>query len=212
MLDVHKLDTLIKEKGYTNIALSKILENYGIKKSEATIRKYRYGINDPDTKTLSILADILGVTEQDLFVGAKKRRAQIAKEEMKNFGDNLIDCQLLNENSILILDKILLQDNFEEGVVAVKIKGDSMSPYLNPGDFAICKLSKHKPQEDGKYLLQNNSGYFVKNVKFTTNDSILIISENEVYRQNFDFDEKVQLDQISNLKLVGKVIARFLNT
>jgi len=212
MLDVHKLDTLIKEKGYTNIALSKILENYGIKKSEATIRKYRYGINDPDTKTLSILADILGVTEQDLFVGAKKRRAQIAKEEMKNFGDNLIDCQLLNENSILILDKILLQDNFEEGIVAVKIKGDSMSPYLNPGDFAICKLSKHKPQEDGKYLLQNNSGYFVKNVKFTTNDSILIISENEVYRQNFDFDEKVQLDQISNLKLVGKVIARFLST
>lgn len=212
MLDVHKLDTLIKEKGYTNIALSKILENYGIKKSEATIRKYRYGINDPDTKTLSILADILGVTEQDLFVGAKKRRAQIAKEEMKNFGDNLIDCQLLNENSILILDKILLQDNSEEGVVAVKIKGDSMSPYLNPGDFAICKLSKHKPQEDGKYLLQNNSGYFVKNVKFTTNDSILIISENEVYRQNFDFDEKVQLDQISNLKLVGKVIARFLST
>lgn len=52
MLDIHKLDSLIKQKGYTNIALSKILESYGIKKNEATIRKYRYGINDPEHKNI----------------------------------------------------------------------------------------------------------------------------------------------------------------
>ncbi|MEA2018228.1 MAG: hypothetical protein U9N59_07255, partial [Campylobacterota bacterium] len=78
MLDIHNLDHLIKTKKLTNVAILKLLEDFGIKKSESTIRKYRHGINDPDTKTLSILADILDVTEQDFFVGSKKRKEKIA--------------------------------------------------------------------------------------------------------------------------------------
>lgn len=166
MLDVHKLDILIKAKSYTNIALSKMLESYGIKKTEATIRKYRYGTNDPDTKTLSILADILGVTEQDLFVGAKKRREQIVREEIKNLNIDAVSCKLLNEEIYATIDKTLIAEDVQDKLVVVRITGDSMAPYLHPGDFAICKLDDKLPKEDGKYLLYTGSKYFIKNVKF----------------------------------------------
>lgn len=213
MLDIHKLDSLIKQKGYTNIALSKILESYGIKKNEATIRKYRYGINDPDTKTLSILADILDVTEQDLFVGAIKRREKIVKEEIKNFSQNSFSCKILNDDTYISVDKSLIDDNKAHKIVALKITGDSMTPYLHPGDLAICELLDETPNEDGKYLILVGTKYFIKNVKFFANNNIGLISENELYRNNHEFDEECTTNKnktIPSIKIAGKVIGRFL--
>jgi len=224
MLDIHKLDTLIKEKKLTNIAISKMLEEHGIKKHEATIRKYRHGINDPDTKTLSILADILDVTEQDFFVGSEKRKEKIALEEIKksphkyrhiyekqNIKNELKQCELINHKT-----KYIYIDNFCLDASALKcdisafvVSGDSMYPYLSDGDIALFKnIGEENITYDGKYIIETSVGLQVKNLKFLSDGSIKIISENPAYRTLGTYDEEVKKDDAKSLKIVGSIIGR----
>lgn len=228
MLNIHKLDELIKEKKYTNVAISKMLESYGIKKSEATIRKYRYGINDPDTKTLSILADILDVTEQDFFVGAKKRREKIALEEIKknpmkfkhifdkeNVKNELKQIELIgNEFKNIYIDNFCLnKENLNNEIFAFVVGGDSMCPYLNDKDIVLCKtIQKNEVLNDGKFIIETPVGLQVKNIKFMINGDARIISENSTYHLDDDYDEEIVKTNIESLKIIGSIVGRIMKS
>lgn len=226
MLDIHKLNKLIKTKKYTNIAISKILENYGIKKSETAIQKYRHGINDPDTKTLSILSDILDVTEQDFFIGSKKRKEKIAFEEIKksplkykhifekeNVKNELKQIELLNgEVPYIYIDNFCLnKDIINEEILAFVVSGDSMLPYLNDGDIVLYKSMENQDTKiDGKYIIDINSTLQVKNLKFLSNGDIRIISENLSYRTFQTYDEEIKKDFKAGFDIVGVVVGRVM--
>ncbi len=225
MLDIHKLDRLIKEKKITNVAISKMLESYGITKSEATIRKYRHGINDPDTKTLSILADILDVTEQDFFVGSKKRKEKIAIEEIKkyplkykhiyekeNLKHELKQIELINNKNTkyIYLDNFCLKKEIiNDEIFAFTTSGDSMYPYLSDGDIVLYKIIKKEDiKNDGKYIIDTSLGLQVKNLKFMSDGNIRIISENLSYRTLGTYDEEIDFLTPPNFNIVGVVVGR----
>jgi len=224
MLDIHKLDNLIKEKKLTNVAISKMLESYGIQKHEATIRKYRHGINDPDTKTLSILADILDATEQDFFVGSKKRKEKIALEEIKKYPlkykhiyekesikNELKQITVQNDDvKYIYVDNFCLKkETIDEEIFAFTISGDSMYPYLNDGDIVLYKvIEKDDIKIDGKYIININNTLQVKNLKFISNGNIKIISENPSYRTLGTYDEEIKKDSVETFDIVGVVVGR----
>ena len=224
MLDIHKLNKLIKEKNFTNKSISKLLENYGVKKSETAIQKYRNGINDPDTKTLSILADILDVTEQDFFVGSSKRKEKIALEEIKksphkyrhiyekqNIKNELKQCKLINHKTEHIyIDNFCLDASaLECDISAFVVSGDSMHPYLSDGDIALFKcVEEDAITYDGKYIIETTVGLQVKNIKFLSDGSIKIISENPAYRTLGTYDEEVKKDDANSFKVVGSIVGR----
>jgi len=226
MLDIHKLDSLIKKKKLTNIAISKMLESYGIKKNESTIRKYRHGINDPDTKTLSILADILDVTEQDFFVGAKKRREKIALEEVKknplkykhiyekeNVKNELKQITLIGDNThpIYIDNFCLKKENLSDEIFAFIVGGDSMYPYLNDGDMVLYSpILKSDIHNDGKFIIDTTVGLQVKNIKFMSNGNVRIISENPLYHLSDNYDEEIKKVEFDSLNVVGSVVGRIM--
>ena len=226
MLDIHRLNEFIKIKKLTNIALSKKLEDYGIRKSNTAIQKYRTGINDPDTKTLSILADILDVTEQDFFVGAKKRREKIAMEEIRenplkykhmynkeNLTSELKQVRLQNsQQDYIYIDKQCLNRNYvNEDIFGLIINGDSMQPYLSAGDIALYKLlNKNEVREDGKYIIETPIGLQAKNLKFLLDGSIKIISQDKTYHLEDNYDEKILKDKTELLKIVGCVVGRVM--
>jgi len=222
MLDVNKLDELIKNKNLTNIAISKTLESYGIIKGEATIRKYRHGINDPDTKTLSILADILDVSEQDFFVGSEKRKEKIASSliqqnplKYKHYFDTSLvladvrQIKLINSDKpfIYIDNSCIGRVNEEDELFGYIVQGDSMSPYVNDKDIAIFKKITSQNQNDGKYIITTKVGFSLKNLKFLVDGRVQIISQNKTYNIENTCDECVKKEEI---EIVGEVVARIL--
>ncbi|MEA2050463.1 MAG: S24 family peptidase [Campylobacterota bacterium] len=229
MLDIYKLNELIKEKKFTNKHISQVLANHGIKKSETAIQKYRHGINDPDTKTLSILADILDVTEQDFFVGSKKRKEKIALEEIKthphkykhiyekqNVKNELKQIQLINDTDIeyIYIDNYCLKkETIDDEIFAFISSGDSMTPYINDGDIVLYKnIQKSNIKNDGKYIIDTKVGLQVKNLKFMINGDIRIISENHFFRTFGEFDEEIPKEYTGIFDIVGVVVGRILKS
>lgn len=226
MLNIHKLNELIKEKKYTNLAISKILKDHGIKKSETAIQKYRHGINDPDTMTLSILADILDVSEQDFFVGAKKRRERIAFEEIKkhplkykhifdkeNVKNELKQIELIGSDSknIYIDNFCLKKENLSDEIFAFVVGGDSMYPYLSDKDIVLYKaIGKDEILNDGKFVIDTPVGLQVKNIKFMLNGDVRIISENSSYHANSGYDEEIEKCDFESVGIIGVVIGRIM--
>jgi len=226
VLDIYKLNELIKEKKLTNIAISRKLGDYGIKKSETAIQKYRHGINDPDTKTLSILADILDVTEQDFFVGAKQRKEKIAFEEIRkyplkykhifnkeNVKNELKQIELTNNKlqNIYIDNFFLDKEILHNEIFAFATSGDSMYPYLSNNDIVLYKsIKKDEIKNDGKYIIDTAIGLQVKNIKFMLNGNIKIISENKSYHFTNNCDEEIQKESVGNLKILGIVVGRVM--
>lgn len=84
MVDGRKISTLLKEKNITSKDLALRLEDFGIKISIESIRKYRVGSVNIPSSTVSAIAEILNVTEQELYDNYEKQKEKIIKDELKN--------------------------------------------------------------------------------------------------------------------------------
>lgn len=84
MVDGRKISTLLKEKNITSKDLALKLEDFGIKISIESIRKYRVGSVNIPSSTVSAIAEILNVTEQELYDNYEKQKEKIIKDELKN--------------------------------------------------------------------------------------------------------------------------------
>ena len=67
-----------------------------------------------------------------------------------------------------------------ENVYMLQVEGDSMTPTLNSGDWALADTSQNFISSDGLYLIRMASGLAVKRIQSGLND-ITIKSDNPAY-------------------------------
>lgn len=67
MVDGKKISKLLKEKNIISKELSSMLDNLGIKIGEESVRKYRTRSVKIPSSTVTAIAEILNVTEQELY-------------------------------------------------------------------------------------------------------------------------------------------------
>ena len=68
-----------------------------------------------------------------------------------------------------------------ENVYMLQVEGDSMTPTLNSGDWALADTSQNFISSDGLYLIRMASGLAVKRIQSGLND-ITIKSDNPAYK------------------------------
>jgi SOS-response transcriptional repressor LexA len=68
-----------------------------------------------------------------------------------------------------------------ENVFMLQVEGDSMTPTLNSGDWALADTSQNFISSDGLYLIRMASGLAVKRIQSGLND-ITIKSDNPAYK------------------------------
>jgi phage repressor protein C with HTH and peptisase S24 domain len=79
----------------------------------------------------------------------------------------------------------------------LQVEGDSMTPTLNSGDWALADTSQNYISSDGLYLIRMASGLAVKRIQSGLND-ITIKSDNPAYK-----DITAAVGEVS---ILGKVI------
>jgi SOS-response transcriptional repressor LexA len=84
-----------------------------------------------------------------------------------------------------------------ENVYMLQVEGDSMSPTLNSGDWALADTSQNYISSDGLYLIRMASGLAVKRIQSGLND-ITIKSDNPAYK-----DITASIGEVS---IIGKII------
>ena len=84
MVDGRKISRLLKEQNISSKELSLMLENLGVKLGEESIRKYRTSSVNIPSQTVTAIAEILNVTEQELYDNFEIQKEKIVKEELKN--------------------------------------------------------------------------------------------------------------------------------
>ncbi len=84
MVDGKKISRLLKERNITSKELSSMLDNLGIKIGEESVRKYRSGSVNIPSSTVTAIAEILNVTEQELYDNFEEQKDKIVRDALKN--------------------------------------------------------------------------------------------------------------------------------
>lgn len=79
--------------------------------------------------------------------------------------------------------------------------GDSMSPLIDEGDFLIVDTSKKTIIGDGVYAIQAGEDTFIKRVQKQIDGSILLLSDNPLYKPY-----EVPPEEMDTLRIIGKCI------
>ncbi len=239
MIDGKKLSTILKNKNITSEQLSLILKDFGVKLGLESIKKYRGGKVNVPSATVSALAEILNITEQELYVNYEEQSKKIIKKELQNNIDrylpylpnnpmpsNIKKISLVNGyigtgSSGLIEQEEIISDVFvdintiskayrQKEIKALKIVGDSMVPYIYGGDIVLYSLLDSTfSRFDGKYIVRINENLMLKNIHFKINGDIVISSQNKAYS-----DELIQKDsqEMDSFAIVGIVVGRILKS
>lgn len=110
----------------------------------------------------------------------------------------------LNNQIDIILDQTFLSNYIKSSSVlrALQIIGDSMSPTLNNGDFAIIDITKNAPL-DGLYAIMQEEEIFIKRLNFLLDDTVQIMSDNPIY--------KTKTYPKNSINILGLVILQIKN-
>lgn len=181
MVDGKKISSLLKQKDITSKELSLKLENLGIKIGEESIRKYRVGSVNIPSSTVSAIAEILNVTEQELYDNFEEQKEKIVKDELKNnptkysnyfiktIDNSKIDIPYF-ENSYACAGAGLI--NYEETPKPVTFDRGFLETQLNMKNFKNVHIIKVKGNsmeptfKSGTFLMVNpfeNEGSSVEN-------------------------------------------------
>jgi SOS-response transcriptional repressor LexA len=182
-----KLADLIENKGLNFRKVSLM-----IGKGDSYIQRFiKLGLPErlPEDARIKI-ANILGVDEQEL---TDLPKSLLSKSSPNSVSIKIIDAvaccgtgiEALQENVVGTWD-IPLQKYRDfstakpENVYMLQVEGDSMTPTLNSGDWALADTSQNFISSDGLYLIRMASGLAVKRIQSGLND-ITIKSDNPAY-------------------------------
>lgn len=217
-----------KSKGYTQEDIAKLLSDYlGEDIKKGTVSKWESNGASPRLHIISALAHILDIPEQFLFDDSKKAIDKIVKSAMPNFRhviEHTTKIPLLDGyigagsssylDDLEVIDYLYIDNNYildafkKKEVNAIRVIGDSMSPYVNPDDIVLFSfLEPNFSHSCGKYIIETSNGLMVKNVSFKMNGDIIISSENKSYS-----DEVIKCCSQEYLKIIGIVVGRILRS
>jgi len=215
----------------------RINEILGTNYKYENVKSWERGTN-PKLDVISAIASIFDITEQDLF--DPKKRERITRDELKtrpeHYRDALGDTLPENVVKVPLLSNYVGAGGFgtEEGhevvgtvfvdllaldkrcrsekIMGVRVIGDSMEPYVKQGDivlFVPYDAAEHG-YVDGRYVIRTPMGEQVKNIKFLTDGTVRIISENPKYHGPEGYDEQIGQESQETLEIVGVVVGRIM--
>lgn len=168
--------------------------------SEGTIRNWRKGKDIPSASRRKI-ADVFKVTEEWLVFGIED--TEVTPVATGESNDKVIYINLVNVTvgagnghvvwSEEVLEKMPLTELFfrvngirsnPADLTAVTVDGDSMMPYLLPGDIVMVDHSQTAPSE-GVFVVRSHDSVLIKRLQPMIDGRIRIFSFNADYEPDF---------------------------
>ena len=109
----------------------------------------------------------------------------------------------------ITLDRLFLETIYKNissnssDIAALNIIGDSMEPTLYDREIIILDKSILDFQKGGIFVISTDAGLFVKRVSMRLDGALDLISDNKNYNS-----EILRDDELSNIKIVGKVVGK----
>jgi transcriptional regulator with XRE-family HTH domain len=194
---MHRLTEL---RNIKNMSQKELSQKSGL--SQSYIAMLEKGERNLNYKTMQQLAQALNINPQDLISNTPVNSDSISIKIIDAVACCGTGIEALHENIIGTWD-IPLQKYRDfstakpENVYMLQVEGDSMSPTLNSGDWALADTSQNYISSDGIYLIRMASGLAVKRIQSGLND-ITIKSDNPAYK-----DITASVGEVS---IIGKVI------
>ena len=194
---MHRLTEL---RNIKNMSQKELSQKSGL--SQSYIAMLEKGERNLNYKTMQQLAQALNINPQDLISNTPVNSDSISIKIIDAVACCGTGIEALHENIIGTWD-IPLQKYRDfstakpENVYMLQVEGDSMSPTLNSGDWALADTSQNYISSDGLYLIRMASGLAVKRIQSGLND-ITIKSDNPAYK-----DITASVGEIT---IIGKII------
>lgn len=171
-----------------------------------TFTSWETGVNYPRIDKIEMLANYFGIEKSDLI--ENKSQEQSTPRHAKG-----VRIPVLGRVAAGIpIEAITDVDDWEEipesmsktgEYFALRIKGESMSPKLQPGDIVIVKKQHDVDTGDTAIVLVNGNDATVKQIKKTEAGIMLVGLNLEVYQPHFYSNKEI--DELP-VQIIGKVI------
>lgn len=171
-----------------------------------TFTSWETGVNYPRIDKIEMLANYFGIEKSDLI--ENKSQEQTPPRHAKG-----IRIPVLGRVAAGIpIEAITDVDDWEEipesmaktgEYFALRIKGESMSPKLQPGDVVIVKKQNDVDTGDTAIVLVNGNDATVKQIKKTETGIMLVGLNVEVYQPHFYSNKEIEELPV---KIIGKVV------
>jgi phage repressor protein C with HTH and peptisase S24 domain len=197
LLKKYRLKSGLKQKDITKMLNDLLDTNIKL----ATYSTWENGTN-PKIEVIQAIAEILEIPEQYLFDDRDNIVNKIISDKMPSLRDmsqNTSKIQLYDglcgagsggilyntTDNFMYIDSSLINRKYQnQPIIALKIIGDSMEPYIYEDDIilvSILKKMENKPTIDGKYIINTMAGTMLKNLTFRSNGDIVISSCNKAH-------------------------------
>ena len=168
--------------------------------AESTMCLYETGKREPDFKTLTAIAEHLGVSIDELFGTASvPARAGI---RIPVYGSVAAGIPIEAITDIEDYEEITPELARTGEFAALKIKGDSMEPKFSAGDVVIVRLQETVDNGDIAIVLVNGDEATCKKIKKTP-EGVMLISTNTAYEPMFYSNRDIETLPV---RIWGKVV------
>ena len=178
------MNRLTELRTIKNMSQKELSQKSGL--SQSYIAMLEKGERNLNFKTMQQLAQALKINPQDLISNTPVNPDSVSIKIIDAVACCGNGIEALHENVIGTWD-IPLQKYRDfatskpENVYMLQVEGDSMTPTLNSGDWALADTSQNFISSDGLYLIRMASGLAVKRIQSGLND-ITIKSDNPAYK------------------------------
>lgn len=178
------MNRLTELRTIKNMSQKELSQKSGL--SQSYIAMLEKGERNLNFKTMQQLAQALKINPQDLISNTPVNPDSVSIKIIDAVACCGTGIEALHENVVGTWD-IPLQKYRDfatskpENVYMLQVEGDSMTPTLNSGDWALADTSQNFISSDGLYLIRMASGLAVKRIQSGLND-ITIKSDNPAYK------------------------------
>lgn len=171
-----------------------------------TFTSWETGVNYPRIDKIEMLANYFGIEKSDLI--ENKSQEQSTSRHAKGVRIPVIG-RVAAGIPIEAVEDIDEWEEIPEAMAkngeyfALRIKGESMSPKLQPGDIVIVKKQNDVDTGDTAIVLVNGNDATVKQIKKTETGIMLVGLNLEVYQPHFYSNKEIEELPV---KIIGKVI------
>lgn len=171
-----------------------------------TFTSWETGVNYPRIDKIEMLANYFGIEKSDLI--ENKSQEQSTSRHAKGVRIPVIG-RVAAGIPIEAIEDIDEWEEIPEAMAkngeyfALRIKGESMSPKLQPGDIVIVKKQNDVDTGDTAIVLVNGNDATVKQIKKTEAGIMLVGLNLEVYQPHFYSNKEIEELPV---KIIGKVV------